>query len=79
MKNLIIVLLADKEDYGMFEVLSTISVMLLILAIVLYVFTRKHRREEVRAPLEDDGSGEAESHTNDFEKSETDIDSKNRN
>ena len=53
--------------------------MLLILAIVLYVFTRKHRREEVRAPLEDDGSGEAESHTNDFEKSETDIDSKNRN
>jgi Ca2+/Na+ antiporter len=79
MKNLIIILFADKEHYGMFEVLSTISVMLLILAVVLYVFTRKHRREEVRTPLEDDGSGEAESNTNDFEKLDSDIESKNGN
>lgn len=64
-KNFITIQAVEKEHYGMFEVLSTISAMLMILAIVLYVFTRKHRREEVRAPLEDDGTKKSESHTKD--------------
>jgi cbb3-type cytochrome oxidase subunit 3 len=66
MKDTVTTLLfVDKEHYGMYEVLSTISIMLLVLAIVLYIFTKKHQREQVRAPLEDDevckSSSESES------------------
>ncbi len=54
MKNLIVVLFSETDKNGMYEVLSLISLMLIFLAFVIYIFTRKYKKEEVRAPLEDD-------------------------
>jgi len=57
MKNYITVpLFSEPEQHGMYEVLSLISFMLIFLAIVIYIFTKRYKREEVRAPLEDDNS-----------------------
>jgi uncharacterized membrane protein len=49
-------LFTEPEQHGMYEVLSVISFMLIFLAIVIYIFTKRYKREEVRAPLEDDNS-----------------------
>ncbi|MBW8523735.1 CcoQ/FixQ family Cbb3-type cytochrome c oxidase assembly chaperone [Chryseobacterium chendengshani] len=54
--NVLTPMFVEKETTGLYEVLSLISIMLILLAVVIYIFTRKYTRDEVRAPLEDDNT-----------------------
>lgn len=54
--NVLTLLFVEKEASGLYEVLSLISIMLIFLALVIYIFTRRYTRDEVRAPLEDDNT-----------------------
>lgn len=57
--NILTLLFVEKETSGLYEALSLISIMLIFLALVIYIFTRKYSRDEVRAPLEDDNTGDS--------------------
>ncbi|MCY0976901.1 hypothetical protein PGH12_07010 [Chryseobacterium wangxinyae] len=60
MKLKVITLLFRQKDSALpYEVLSVIAIMLLLLAFVIYVFIKKYSKDEIRAPLEDDGAEES--------------------
>ncbi len=54
--NILTYLALEKSNHQLYEVLSLIAVMLIFLAFVIYIFTKKYKKEEVRAPLEDDNT-----------------------
>ncbi|MDQ8140440.1 hypothetical protein [Chryseobacterium sp. CFS15] len=54
--NILTYLALEKSNHQLYEVLSLIAVMLILLAFVIYIFTKKYKKEEVRAPLEDDNT-----------------------
>ena len=74
MKNFLFhTFLVIKDDYGMYEFLFTMSLMLVIFAAVLYIFVKKYPREEVRAPLEDDKINFMKSEEKNFEQSDSKV------
>jgi len=55
MKSSMIVFLFLETDQSVkYGIMSLFCVMLLFLVLVIYIFSKKYSRDEVRAPLDDD-------------------------